>query len=193
MREKEAIKETLTRWSLERVQFLLAHIEDFIDDEAKELKERAKNFVAESGLEKIEKLVESDPNDSHLPLCVLERLTPFFEAGLLLQRGPADENAGWWVTDLFWRGSVFHLEIGDQVQANSLIPELSPLQVNRAPAQEILQRLKMNFLTADADADAFLLKPTPATAYVLISRLAPPWSQDHVAQASRLVNKSFIY
>ncbi len=45
-------KESLSRWSLERVQFVLGHLEEFIDDDAKEMRERSKNFVAQTGLEK---------------------------------------------------------------------------------------------------------------------------------------------
>jgi hypothetical protein len=187
------MKETLRRWSLERVQFLLAHVEDFIDDDEKDLKERARNFVSESGLDKIEKLVEADPSDPHLPGRVLEKLSHFFEAGLLLQRGPAQENANWWATDLFWRGNLFHLELQDQVQANRLVPEMPPLQVSKAPAEKTLKLLNLQFLAPAGEADAYLIKPTPTLAFVLISNLAAPWSVDHVANAHRLVNKCFIY
>ena len=193
MKDQANITDSIRRWSLERLQFLLAHIEDFIDDEEKELKERARGFSPEIGMDKIERLVDFDPGNAHLPLLVLERMAPFFDAGLLLQRGPAAENAGWWVTDLIWRGNVFHLEIKDQIQASSLIPEMTPLQVNRASASDILARLKLPALTPAKDATALLLKPTPSIAYVLISNLAAPWLEDHVTQASRLVNKSFIY
>lgn len=188
----ENVKETITRWSLRRIQFLLAHVEDFIDDEGKELRERAQNFSPEIGLDKIEKLVEYDSNDARLAMRVLERLCPFFDSGVLMQRGPSSEQAGWWVTDIFWRGSVFHLDLQDQVQANGLMPELSPLQVNRASAAKVLGSLGMRFLSPNEEAGAYLLKPTPSVAYVLVSNLAPPWLQDHVNHASRLVNKSFI-
>jgi hypothetical protein len=190
---KEPIKETLSRWSLERLQFLLAHIEGFIDDEERDLKERARQFVAADGLDKIEKLLEGHPNDMQLPQRVLERLSVFFDSGLLLQRGPSQESAGWWVTDLFWRGNVFHLDLKDQVQANRLVPEVPPLQVNRMPAQKMLDGLNLKFLSTSAEADAFLLKPTPTLAYILISNLGAPWSPDHIAHTQRLVNKCFIY
>ncbi|NJL25505.1 MAG: hypothetical protein HC902_10265, partial [Calothrix sp. SM1_5_4] len=57
------IKEKITRWSLERVRFLLSHIEGFIDDENAELRDRALAFTAQGGLDKIERLVESNPSD----------------------------------------------------------------------------------------------------------------------------------
>lgn len=189
----EQIKETVGRWSLDKLKFLLAHIEDFIDDDQKELKERVRGFSVDGGLDKIEKLVDFDPNDSHLPIRVAERLSAFFDSGLLLQRGPAEENAGWWVTDLFWCGNLFHLDLKDQVQANRLVPEVPPLQVNRTSASKMLEILDLKFLAPGPDADAYLIKPTPTVAYVLISNLGAPWSVDHVAHAHRLVNKCFIY
>lgn len=189
----EPVKETIGRWSLERLKFMLAHIEGFIDDENREIKTRAKEFVAAGDLDKIQKLLESDPSDVQLPHRVLERLSAFFDAGLLLQRGPSQEKASWWVTDLFWRGNIFHLELGDQVQANKLVPEVPPLQVSRMPAVKMLESLNLKFLSTAPDADAFLLKPTPSLAYVLISNLGAPWSADHIAHTQRLVNKAFIY
>lgn len=189
----DAIHEKLTRWSLQRVQFLLAHVEDFIDDDAKDLRERARHFVAATGLEKIEKLIECDPGDPQLPVRLLERLSTFFDSGLLLQRGPSTDVANWWVTDLFWRGNSFHLELNDQVQGNRLVPEIAPLQVHRAPATKMLATVNLQFLVTTNDADAYLIKPTPTLAYILVSGLAAPWSVDHLAHTHRLVNKSFIY
>jgi hypothetical protein len=192
---KDQFKDSIRRWSLERVKFLLSHVEGFIEDDDHELRvsERAKAFVSASGLESIEKLVEAEPSDPHLQGRVLERLVPFFEAGLLLQRGPAQENANWWATDLFWRGSLFHLELKDQVQANRLVPELSPLRVNKASANKTLQLLNLQFMSPGPEADAYLIKPTPTLAYVLVSRLAAPWSVDHISHVQRLINKCFIY
>jgi hypothetical protein len=184
-------KEGLTRWSLERVQFVLSHIEDFIDDDSKEMRERAKNFSAETGLEKIEALAGCDPQDPHLPTVLLERLSPFFDAGVLIQR--LNESGNWWVTDLFFRGNAFHLELKDQVNATSLIPAITPLQVHRAAAAKVLPALKLDFLSRSKDADAFLVKPTPSVAYLLISDFAKPWAEGHMAEAHRLINKCFIY
>lgn len=182
-----------SRWSLERVQFMLSHIEDFIDDESQELRERAKNFVAQTDLDKVEDLVTCDPTDLRLPVTLLERLTPFFDAGLLLQRGLSAENGNWWVTDLFWRGNTFHLDLKDQVRASSLVPEITPLQAHRAPAKKVLSHLKLDFICPAGDADAFLVKPTPVISYVLINNIAAPWTSEHVTQAHRLINKCFIY
>jgi len=183
----------LTRWSLERVQFLLSHIEDFIDDDSKEMRERAKNFVAQTGLDQVQDLSGCDPQDPHLPTRMLDRLSPFFDSGLLLQRGLSQENGNWWVTDLFWRGNTFHLELKDQVRATPIVPEITPLQVHRAQANKVLESLNLTFLCQSPEADAFLVKPTPGNAFVLISNFAAPWTGDHMAHAHRLINKCFIY
>ena len=180
------------KWSLERVQFLLSHVEDFIDNESEEWRERAKSFTPELGLGKVETLSTLAPSDPHVPMHVLERLSPFFDAGMLIQRGPA-EDSSWWITDLMWRGSSFHLDGNDQVKASGLIPEITPLQVHRASAGKMLERVNLSFLERKGDADAFMLKPTPSVAFVLISGFAAPWAEDHLAQAQRLINKAFIY
>lgn len=189
----DLIKEKITRWSLERVQFLLSHIESFVDDDTTEVRERARSFVAQSGLDKIESLVSANPGDPALPLLVLQNLSPFFESGLLLQRGLDVDTSNWYVTDLFWRGNTFHLELKDQVCAKGLVPEITPLQVHRATAGRVLSTIKMDFLMPTPEAQAYLFRPTPSTAYVCFSALADHWAADHVAGAHKLVNKAFIY
>lgn len=181
-----------SRWSLERVQFVLGHLDDFIDDEEKELRERARSFVVQTGLEKIESLSTLEPQHPDLPVRVLERLSAFYDAGLLLQRGLADE-ANWWVTDLFWRGNTFHLELKDQIRATGFVPEITPMQVHRAPAARLLPLLQLNWLQPAPDASSFLMKPTPTVAYTLISNLGPLWLEDHLSQSHRLINKAFLF
>lgn len=190
---KDNLTEKVGRWSLQRVQFLLSHIEDFIDDESEELRQRAKQFTVQTDLDKIERLVEIDPNDPELPLRLIERLAVFFNAGLLLQRGFSPEDSNWWVTDLFWRGNTFHLDLNDQVRANPLIPDLTPLQVTKAPAHSILKTIGMEFLATTEDTQAYLLKPTPGVALLLLSDLPAPWAVDHITHAHRLINRSFIF
>jgi hypothetical protein len=190
----DAIQDKLSRWSLERVKFLLAHIEGFIEnDDDKNLIQRAREFTPATDLTTVQSLVEANPSDPRLPTLVLEALAPFFESGLLLQRSPAADSSHWWATDLFWRGNTFHLELADQVRANHLVPEMTPLQVHRSPAAKMLDALKLQFLAQKNDADAYLLRPTPTVAYVLMSNLGAPWSPDHLTQAQRLINKCFIY
>lgn len=189
----DLIKDKISRWSLERVQFLLSHIENFVEDENMELRERARNFQPQTGLESVESLVEADLADPRLQLAVLQSLAPFFDSGLLIQRGLDEEKNNWWVTDLFWRGNTFHLELKDQVRAQGLVPEITPLQVHRADAVRALQSIGMEFLLNSSESQAYLFRPTPSTSYVVFSSLAAPWALDHIGHAHKLVNKAFIY
>ncbi len=189
----DPIQEKLTRWSLERIQFLFNHIEGFIEDENKDLRERARQFVLNTELNQVNSLVDVHPSDPRLPSLVLQSLSGYFESGLLLQRSPAQDTSHWWATDIFCKGNAFHLELQDQVRASQIVPEMTPLQVHRAPAKPLLEKLKVQFLLPGTSADAYLLRPTPNLAYLLVTNLAPPWSVDHLAHTQRLVNKCFIY
>lgn len=168
-----------------KIRFLLGHIGDFVDADWEEIRERAKHFSPQTGLGQI----QSFENVTGQPAMVLDRLAPFFESGLLLNQS----GDTWRVTDVLWRGSVFHLEQEEQISANALVTAFSPLQVKRAAADRILKTLNLDFLSPGSEAQGYFVKPAPETGYILISNLADPWASDHVAQAHRLINKSFVY
>lgn len=170
------------KWSLERLKFVLGHIEDFIDNDWEEVQRRARDFTPQTGLAAVTSLVDAPVEG---PEQVLERLTPFFDSGLLLR--------DWRVTDIFWRGSVFHLDVKEQAPAGHLALASTPLQVQRAPAEKILSSLKMEFLNPAPDSQGYLLQPTPQVSFVVFSNLADPWALEHVSEAHRLINKAFVY
>lgn len=176
------------KWNLQRLQFLLSHIEDFVENDWREIREKARTFSPQLGLDNIEDIVEPT-NEIRPPSYVLDRLTPFFESGLLLSN-PKDK---WTVTDVFWRGSVFHLEPDEQSPAGHLVNDITPLQVRKAPAGKILSTLGMQFLAPGADCTGYLVRPAPQVGFVLFSNLADPWALDHVTHAHRLINKAFVY
>lgn len=171
-------------WQIEKIKFLLSHIEGFIDRDLAEIRERAETFSAETGLEKIENLLEPATPDEN-PLRVLDRLTPFFDGGLLLQ--------DWRVTDVLWKGTVFHLDASEQMNAETLKTDASPSQIVAGPAQGILKSLDLECLSPGPNARGFLVKPTPQVGFVLITDLAEPWIEDHIRHAHRLINKAFVY
>lgn len=175
--------------TLKKLKFFLGHIEDFIDADWKEIRERARHFTPQTGLEAVEKLLEPSPEVRH-PEYVLDRLAPFFDSGLMLRSASA---AKWTVTDVFWRGSVFHLDQDERADASHLAHDLTPTQVQRAPAQKILHPLQMEFLAPSLDAQGYLLRPAPHVGFVLISNLADPFARDHMIHAHRLINKAFVY
>lgn len=153
------------------------------------------NFDVQSGLECVESLTTLSPNDPELPAGVLQRLAPFFEAALLMQRAPS-VNGDWWLTHLNWHGRSYTLSLQEQVRSSAIIPaHITPTQVQRAAAIPVLEKLNMKFLAGPdpAHVDAFLIKPTPALAYLFVSRVAAPWAEDHMREAHRLVNKAFIF
>lgn len=184
---------SLGKWSLDRIQFLLQHIEDFIEDESQSIRERAKNFEPQTDLTPLESLVQLAPEQTDRPVEAFENLAPFYEMGLLVQKAPSFESTNWWVTDVFWRGSVFRLKMEDQVAAQAVIPAISPLQVQKTSAHKVLGELKMDFFWPFPDASAFLFKPSQSTAYILITSLAEPWSRGHVEKTHQLINRSFLY
>jgi hypothetical protein len=177
------------KWSLQRLKFLFDHVGDFVDSDWREIRERATHFSPQTGLDQIEDLIEPAPQVRQ-PLHVLDRLTPFFDAGMMLS---SDDQGRWIVTDVFWRGSVFHLDPDEQTRADHLVREITPLQVQKAPAPKILKSLNMEFLAPSLESEGYLLRPAPRLSFVLFSNLASPWAHDHVAHAHRLINKAFVY
>ena len=165
---------------------------NLLDDENESLKTRAKTFTEQVGLEKVDHLCTVDPFDPELPVHLLERLAPFFISGMLLRKNERG-SPGWWVSDVIWRGIVFHLEGKDRMNASTLVPEITPLQIHKAPGAKILAHLKLEFLNLPPELDGFLIKPVPQVAYVLFSGLGTPWVAEHLKNAHRLVNQSFIY
>ncbi len=173
-------------WTVDRLRFLLGHIEGFIDTEADQIRERAKEFSPETGLENIETIAEPQAP----PEFVLERLSPFYDCGLLIR----NLNGPWIVTGLFWRGTVFPLTAADQRRADHLMDIFGPTKVGRAPAEKILKSVQLEFLLGtEKDHFGYLLQPAQDCAYVLFSRLADPWAKDHVLHTQRLLNKAFLY
>jgi hypothetical protein len=187
------MKDLIRKWSLEKVQFIFEHVEDFIENDTKEIREAAKSFEARRDLDGVQSLVEGDPSHPRMAQMVFERLSLYFDVGLLIQKGPGGENANWWVTDCLWKGNVFHLEMKDQIAAAAVIPEMTPLQVHRADAKKVFKALGLEFFLKDIDGEAYLVRPTPHTAYLLVSQLPKPWSASHLETAHRLINKSFIF
>lgn len=179
---------SLAGWSLKKIQFLLSHVENFVEDGNHEIRERLAGFEVQTGLDKFEALVEPAPSDKQLPLRVFEKLAPFYEAGLLIQ---SNSESAWALTDFFWRGQIFQLEQATQMDASKVIREISPLQVQRAHARLLFDALGLGFLRVPPGSSGFLFKPSVQTAYILISDLPEIWSADHVQSTQRLLNKSF--
>src|SRR5262245_48984777 len=84
---------------------VLTRVASFIDDEGRNLQERARGFVPQGGLDKIEHLMDGHPGDERMPVQLFERLSAFFDAGLMVQRSLgfcSTTSTEWRVTDIFW-------------------------------------------------------------------------------------------
>jgi hypothetical protein len=181
------------KWSVGRVGFVMGHLESFVEraEDDDELRERLRTFTPQSDLDHVERITLADPSDPALPELVLERLAPFFESGVLIQRGL--ENDAWAVTDVFGRGTTFHLAHDEQVVASRVVPEIGPLDVRKAPADPVLRAIEFECLLPAKDATAYLFRPMPDVCLVLISRLGPVFAVSHVEAARKLVSDSFLY
>lgn len=187
------MKDLIKKWSFLQVKSLLEHVDDLIESESGQLREAAKEFQALGDLSSIENLVDGDPNNPRLPQILFQRLSAYFDVGLLLQRAPGAESSNWWVTDCMWKGIVFHLDLKEQISAVKIVPEISPLQVQKAEALKVMEALDLGFFLNGMDGEAYIIKPTPHLSYLLISQLPQPWSHDHLTAAQKLINKCFIY
>lgn len=191
----DPIREKIGRWSIDRVKFMLSHLEDFVTESkslSKEMVTSMIGFSGQTGLKGVTSFSCSLVDRAHLPTEVLQHLIPFFESGMLLQRASANDESQWWVTDLFYRGQAFKLELRDQLRADHLLTEISPLQIVRAPPKKILSTIGLDFLNPPTAAMGFLIRPTPTTAYVLISTLADLWLEEHMIETQRLINNAFL-
>ncbi len=185
---------SLKKWSLEKVKFLMSHIEDFVDENGShQVSRTAKEFQARTDLDQLAKTIVSEPENREAPLKVLERLIPFYEFGFLAQKSVSSEDPDWWVTDLFWKGSLFRLSLEDQLEVQKFVPTISPLEVKRGKATLFLKGLDLDFIECPDDAEVFVLRPTSNTAYFLATNLPKPWIQSHLEETRKVVNKAFNF
>lgn len=172
----------------------MSHIEDFVDENGShQVSRTAKEFQPSSDIEKLGQLLVSEPENREAPLKVLERLIPYYEFGFLAQKSISAENSNWWITDFFWRGNLFRLKLEDQVEVQSLIPSITPLEVRKGQAPLFLKSLDLDFIECPEESEIFALRPTSHTAYFLATDLPKPWIETHLEETRRLVNKAFNF
>src|ERR1700722_20262124 len=105
------VHEKISYWSVSRIRHLLSRFESAAvsalqsrpengtrasGNEESTIRERALAFSGQGGLDRIESLMDVEPNVQEHAAHVLERLTPFFDAGLLLRQTEAAPS--WWLT-----------------------------------------------------------------------------------------------
>lgn len=185
---------SIKKWSLEKIKFLMSHIEDFIDEDGShQVSRTAKEFEPQSDISSLSSLSMSEQDTLQTPNRVLERLVPFYEFGFLAQKSTSSESSNWWITDFFWRGNMFRLRLEDQIEVQKFIPPISPLEVKRGQTSLFLKGLKLDFMECQDDSEIFALRPTSHATYFLSSDLPKPWSISHLEETRKLVTKAFNY
>lgn len=120
---------------------------------------------------------------------VVERMAPFFQAVLWLHR--TDPQGNWIMNRFAWKGQFFELESSECQLPAQALPELSPLKVQKTSASQLLKSLNLEFIFLGELAQAFLLRPTPSDAFVLVSETPGPWAADLLEHSLRLINLSY--
>jgi hypothetical protein len=185
---------SLKKWSLDKVKFLMSHIEDFVDEEGSHLVSRtAKDFQASSDIQALSELSLSEPETREAPFKVLERLVPYYEFGFLAQKSISVENSTWWITNFFWKGNIFRLALEDQLEAQKFVPPLTPLEMRKGRAPLFLKGLNLDFIECPEESEIFALRPTSHTTYFLATNLPAPWLETHLEETRKLINKAFNF
>ena len=185
---------SLKKWSLEKIKFLMDHVEDFVDDNGShQVRRTAKEFEASSQIEAQSELTVSEPDSHQTPNRVLERLVPYYEFGFLAQKSYSEDEEKWWITEFLWKGNLFKLRVEDQIEVQDFIPSISPMEIRRGKAPLFLKGLNLEFIECPKESDVFVLRPSFSAAYFLASNLPEPWIESHLENTRKLINKSFNF
>jgi len=184
----------LKKWSLDKIKFLMDHIEDFVDENGShQISRTAQSFEVRSDIHAVSDLSLSEPDNLEAPLKVLERLVPYYEFGFLAQKSYSEDEEKWWITNFFWKGNLFHLKVEDQLEAQSFVPLITPLEIRKGKAPLFLKGLDLDFIECPKDSDVYVLRPTSSTTYFLATNLPEPWVESHLEGTRKLVNKAFNF
>lgn len=115
-------------------------------------------------------LPATDPDRA---IVVFNRLSQLFDSGLLLE-----QRDGLWVTQASFRGGI--AKPWRTPSPPITLPSVRPLQALKTPAAPLLAKLAASELDPSKKCSAFLIKPVPEFAYVLMSSLPDLWLKDHL-------------
>jgi hypothetical protein len=160
------------------------------DSGQKERLERMRSFQVRTDLSPVSSLFDAKPEiNAELPALVLQRLAPFIEGGLWIQKSPLDR--GWRLHAFVTKGEFFPLAEGERLSADHLAQPLAPDQVLKGNAEAMLAEIPIPFAPMHWDTQAFLMMPVPETAFILISDIPALWREDHVRAILNLINRAF--
>ncbi len=119
-------------------------------------------------------------------IIIFSRLSMYFEIGILFER----ESNFWRAQAFFENGRLKGLtNEGLTIKGG---PDISPLQIVKAPAMPFLKQLRMTKKIVKAeDLTAFLIRPHNDVSFILMTRLAEPWLKVHIDEIHQQVLKAF--
>ena len=135
----------------------------------------------------IRTLARELPEDSDdRTIIMFARLSIFFEIGILFEK----ESRSWKAQAFFKDGKIQGLTASTlEVKGG---PEISPLQIVKAPALPFLKQLKIDSQTIDPDdLTAFLMRPHGHVGFLLMTRLVGPWLKVHMDEIHQEILKAF--
>ena len=119
-------------------------------------------------------------------IILFSRLAIFFDVGILLEK----ENTNWKAQAYFVEGRMNALL--DQSMEVKGGPQITPLQIVKAPALPFLKQLGIELkIRSPQDLTAFLLRPHSSVSFILMTRLAGPWLKNHMNDIHQEILKAF--
>ncbi len=127
------------------------------------------------------------PDDQEDKTIILfSRLSIFFDVGILLEK----EKNNWKAQAYFEEGRMSGLL--DQAMEVKGGPQLTPLQIVKAPADPFLKQLGIHQKIRTPDnLTAFLIRPHDQVTFLVMSRLAGPWLKNHMNEIHQEILKAF--
>ncbi len=119
-------------------------------------------------------------------IILFSRLAIFFDIGILLEK----ENLNWKAQAYFEEGRMNPLI--DQAMEVKGGPQISPLQIVKAPAIPFLKQLGIHEKIRNPEnLTAFLFRPHDQVSFLVMTRLAGPWLKNHMNEVHQEILKAF--
>jgi len=170
----------IARLIVDRAQNLHQDLESLLDLDHWSPKEKKPLFEIQTDLSEILSLRFQIEKKEDLVITLFSRLSPFFDAGLLLYRKATSSKTETWVNGAaFYEGVYF--QIPDEViNKNLVLPTLKKYELKKCAPYQILSPLGLTDLSDHSDSNAFVLKVHDDLTMVLMTKLPEPWLRLHV-------------
>lgn len=185
--------ELWTRSKLSQLSNQLAvlnrHVSDLLNETDKTLNSM-RNFEPADDLASINSILEPQSvKEAERGAWIVERLAPYLD--IIMWMHHTGVNDSWLMTRFAWRGQIFEMVHAECEIEGSAVPSVSPLKILKTQGFKILNALHLNFVNIDFDTPAFLLKPTPSDAFIVMSRTPATWLEEKITHIQKLINQSY--